>query len=208
MQNLKIIEHPVVKHYLGLLRAKSTQPAEFRRGLVQICRILFYEATKDLSVSEYSIDTPLENMQVCKIREKLAIVSILRAGLGMQEPICEVYPDVRLGHIGLFRKEDTLMPVKYYCKLPAEIHHSRVFLVDPMLATGGSLSASVKILREHKVDKIRCLTLVSAPEGIDLMQQHHPDVEIYTAAIDRCLNESGFILPGLGDAGDRIFATE
>ncbi len=207
MSNVFPSAHPLVAHKLRLLRSKDTEPKKFRELVREIAALLAYEATADLQLIPSPVDTPLEAMIGQELQEKIGLVPILRAGLGMVEGIWDLMPSAEVWHIGLYRDEHTLKPVQYYNKLPIEPTVSVCLIVDPMLATGGSATATVDILKNWGVKKIKFVGLIGAPEGIALMQKNHPDVPIYLAAIDRVLNERGYILPGLGDAGDRQFGT-
>ena len=208
MKNLNIIDHPLIHHYLSRMRNAETAEFEFRLRLTQICHLMLFSITKDLPVKLCQIPTPLETAAFKVLDCDLVVVSILRAGLGMQEALMELLPDAKVGHLGFFRNEETLQPVEYYAKLPKNLQTSIVLLADPMLATGGSMNASLDLLKEHGAQTIKCVTLLAAPEGVEAVQKQHPDVEIFMAALDRQLNDRGYILPGLGDAGDRQFGTE
>lgn len=205
MDNLTILKHPVIEHHLSILREKNTPEFEFRRRLHLICELMVTEVTHDLPTRSVQIETPLEVMAGTEVAGDLVLVSILRAGLGMQEPFLRLFPEAKVGHIGLYRDEETLKPVSYYCNLPGDLSDSSVILLDPMLATGGSLDAALERLKTHRATRIKCVSLVAAPEGVKVIQEKHPDTRIFVAALDRCLNERGYILPGLGDAGDRQF---
>jgi uracil phosphoribosyltransferase len=207
MENVFASEHPLVKHKLNKLRAKSTDPKKFRELIREIAALLTYEATRDLVTQTIEIETPLETTGGETVVEKIGLVPILRAGLGMVEGVWELMPTAEVWHIGLYRDEDTLQPVQYYNKLPVEPTVSVCLILDPMLATGGSAVATVDILKRWGVSKIKFVGLIAAPQGIEALHSHHPDVPIHLAAIDRDLNDRGFILPGLGDAGDRQFGT-
>jgi len=207
MPNFKEIDHPVIQHHLGILRKKSTSEIEFRARLNYICQLMCYEVTKDLPLREIRIETPLEETPARKIQDNIVIISILRAGLGMQNSFLNLLPEAGVGHLGFYRNEETLQPVQYYYNFPKNLNESVIILTDPMLATGGSLNAALDLLKEHGAKNIKCVMLVSARQGIDFVLEKHSDVMIYTAAIDRELNENGYILPGLGDAGDRQFKT-
>ncbi len=208
MSNLHIIDHPLITHKLTIMRNKKTGSKDFRELLNEISMLMGYELTRDLPLEDIVIETPLTKM-VAKIvsGKKLAIVPILRAGLGMVEGLQSLVPVAKVGHIGLYRDPETHKPVEYYCKLPLDIEERIVILVDPMLATGGSASDALTMLKERGCKNIRFMCLVSSPEGVKKVQEDHPDVDIYTAALDECLNEHAYIVPGLGDAGDRIFGT-
>jgi uracil phosphoribosyltransferase len=207
MDNVFPSEHPLVKHKLARLRDKSTEPKKFRELIREISALLTYEATRDLLTQSIEITTPLETVQGEILVEKIGLVPILRAGLGMVEGVWELMPTAEVWHIGLYRDEDTLQPVQYYNKLPIEPTVSVCLILDPMLATGGSAVATIDILKEWGVRKIKFVGLIASPQGIETLHNRHPDVPIHLAAVDRDLNERGFILPGLGDAGDRQFGT-
>jgi len=204
-----IADHPLIQHKLTLLRDKNTGSKEFRELIAEITMLLCYEATRDLPLKEVEIETPL-----CKTKarhlsgKKVGIVPILRAGLGMVDGVAKLIPAARIGHIGLYRDPQTLQPVEYYCKLPADSESRELLVLDPMLATGGSASAAITFLKQRNCKHIRLVNLIAAPEGIERVQKDHPDVNIYVAACDEKLNEHGYIVPGLGDAGDRLFGTK
>ena len=207
MSNVFSSNHPLVAHKLTRLRDKNTDPKKFRELVREIAALLAYEATADLATVERPVQTPLATAAGAELREKIGLVPILRAGLGMVEGVWELMPTSEVWHIGLYRDERTLKPVEYYNKLPIEPTVSICLILDPMLATGGSAVATTDVLKRWGVKKIKFVGLIGAPEGIQNMQEHHPDVSIYLAAIDDHLNERGYILPGLGDAGDRQFGT-
>lgn len=207
MPNVFASPHPLVAHKLSLLRDKDTEPKKFRELVREIAALLAYEATFDLALQPKAVQTPLTITECHELQEKIGLVPILRAGLGMVEGLWELVPSAEIWHIGLYRDERTLKPVQYYNKLPVEPTVSVCLILDPMLATGGSAVATVDILKRWGVKKIKFVGLIGAPEGIRLMQEQHPDVPIYLAAIDDHLNERGYIVPGLGDAGDRQFGT-
>lgn len=207
MSNVFASPHPLVAHKLTKLRDQNTNPKKFRELIREMAALLAYEATADLVVQPKPVETPLENMNGTVLQEKIGLVPILRAGLGMVEGIWELMPSAEVWHIGLYRDERTLKPVEYYNKLPVEPTVSVCLILDPMLATGGSAVATIDVLKRWGVKKIKFVGIIGAPEGIALMHQHHPEVPIYLAAVDRQLNEHGYILPGLGDAGDRQFGT-
>ena len=207
MSNVFSSNHPLVAHKLTRLRDKNTDPKKFRELVREIAALLAYEATADLATVERPVETPLATAAGAELREKIGLVPILRAGLGMVEGVWELMPTSEVWHIGLYRDERTLKPVEYYNKLPIEPTVSICLILDPMLATGGSAVATTDVLKRWGVKKIKFVGLIGAPEGIQNMQEHHPDVSIYLAAIDDHLNERGYILPGLGDAGDRQFGT-
>ena len=209
IENLTVVTHPLVQHKLTLMREKDTSTASFRQLLREISLLLAYEVTRELPMTTKMIETPLEPMAAPAIEgRKLALVSILRAGNGLLDGILELIPAARVGFIGLYRDPETLQPVQYYCKLPDHLEDRICIVVDPMLATGNSSAAAVTLLKQSGARNIRFLCLLAAPEGIKHMQEVHPDVKIVTAAIDSHLNEHGYIVPGLGDAGDRMFGTK
>lgn len=208
-ESVTIVDHPLVLHKLSLMRDVNTPTAVFRQLLREITLLLAYEITRELPMTTKSIDTPLEQMDAPTIAgKKLALVSILRAGNGMLDGVLELIPSARVGFVGLYRDEETLQPVQYYFKAPEALENRLVIAVDPMLATGNSSAAAVSLLKEAGATDVRFLCLLAAPEGIARMQEAHPDVQIVTAAVDRGLNEKGYIMPGLGDAGDRMFGTK
>jgi uracil phosphoribosyltransferase len=207
MSNVYASKHPLVAHKLSRLRDKNTEPKKFRELVQEIAGLLAYEATADLQTKPVEIETPLEKMMAQELKEKIGLIPILRAGLGMVEGIWELMPSAEVWHIGLYRDEHTLQPVEYYNKLPVDPRVSVCLILDPMLATGGSAIATADILKRWGVTKIKYVGLIAAPEGIQAMQTAHPDIDIYTACIDDHLNERGYIVPGLGDAGDRQFGT-
>jgi uracil phosphoribosyltransferase len=208
MKNPIIIDHPLVKRDLALLRDKRTPSNQFRAILRRTASLMAYEVTRDLPLVTVSLRTPLEKTKGVKVDVPIVLVPILRAGLGLVGGFVEVIPNAKVGHIGLYRDEETLRPVDYYFKVPKNLHKALVLVLDPMLATGGSAVAAIGYLKDKGARRIRLVSLVSAPEGVKAVRKHHPDVPIYTCALDRQLNEQGYILPGLGDAGDRIFGTE
>lgn len=208
MGELHIIDHPLIQHKLSIMREKETGSKDFRELLREIAMLMGYEITRELPLEEEEIETPICRAKAKKISgKKLAIVPILRAGLGMVDGLLSLMPVARVGHIGLYRDPETHQPVEYYCKLPSDITERTVILVDPMLATGGSSSDALTKLKERGVTDIRLMCLVGAPEGVKKVQEDHPDVPIYLAALDEKLNDHAYIVPGLGDAGDRIFGT-
>ena len=208
LDHLTVVTHPLVQHKLSIMRDKETSTAGFRRLLKEISLLLAYEVTRELPMTTKRIETPLEPMDAPAIEgKKLALISILRAGNGLLDGILELIPAARVGFVGLYRDPQTLQPVQYYCKLPDHLEERVSIVVDPMLATGNSSAAAVSLLKQSGAKNIRFLCLLAAPEGVERMRQAHPDVPIFTAAIDRGLNEKGYIVPGLGDAGDRIFGT-
>lgn len=207
MSNVFASKHPLVAHKLSRLRDKNTEPKKFRELVREIAGLLAYEATADLATSPVEIETPLTKMTAQQLQEKIGLVPILRAGLGMVEGIWELMPSAEVWHIGLYRDEKTLKPVEYYNKLPVQPRVAVCLILDPMLATGGSATATAEVLKRWGVTKIKFVGLIAAPEGIKAMQEAHPDIDIYVAAIDEHLNERAYIVPGLGDAGDRQFGT-
>ena len=209
MSELHVINHPLITHKLTIMRNKKTGSKDFRELLNEIAMLMGYEVTRDLPLEDVTIETPITKMKAKTISgKKLAVVPILRAGLGMVDGLLSLIPVAKVGHIGLYRDPDTHNPVEYYCKLPTDIEDRIVILVDPMLATGGSSSDALTMLKKHGCHNIRLMCLVAAPEGVAKVQADHPDVDIFTAALDDHLNEHGYIVPGLGDAGDRIFGTK
>jgi len=206
--NLWVFEHPVIQDKLTQIRDCKTEYAQFRRLLNEIAGLMFFQLSRNFTTEEVSIKTPIEETTGRRLSSPVTLVPILRAGIGMTDGIQAVIPEARVGHIGVYRDEETKEPVPYYSKLPSDIADGPVLLIDPMLATGGSASHAATILRnEHMCQDVQMVCLVVAPEGVARMRKDHPDLTIYTAALDRCLNENGYILPGLGDAGDRIFGT-
>ena len=209
MSKVCVFDHPLILHKLSILRDKGTSVKEFRELVSEIAMLMCYEATRDLPLEDVEIETPVAKATVKRIAgKKLAIVPILRAGLGMVDGMVSMMPNVKVGHIGLFRDPETLEPVKYFFKMPPDIDERDVIVVDPMLATGGSASAAIQFLKDDGVKHIKLMCIIGAPEGVERMQKDHPDVDIYVAALDDHLNEHGYIVPGLGDAGDRIFGTK
>ena len=209
MSKVCVFDHPLIQHKLSILRDKGTSVKECRELISEIAMLMCYEATRDLPLEDVEIETPVAKATVKRIAgKKLAIVPILRAGLGMVDGMVSMMPNVKVGHIGLFRDPETLEPVKYYFKMPPDIEERDVIVVDPMLATGGSASAAIQFLKDDGVKHIKLMCIIGAPEGVERMQKDHPDVDIYVAALDDHLNEHGYIVPGLGDAGDRIFGTK
>ena len=209
MSKVFVFDHPLIQHKLSILRDKKTSVKEFRELISEIAMLMCYEATRDLPLEEIDVETPVAVAHCKRIAgKKLAIVPILRAGLGMVDGMVSMIPNVKVGHIGLFRDPDTLKPVKYYFKMPPDITERDVIVVDPMLATGGSASAAINFLKDVGVQHIKLMSIIGAPEGVAKMQADHPDVDIFVAALDEKLNEHCYIVPGLGDAGDRIFGTK
>ena len=208
MSTLHIIDHPLVVHKLSIMRNKKTPSKDFRTLLDEIAMLMGYEITRDLPLEEIEIETPIQKTKAYRISgKKLAIVPILRAGMGMVDGLLKLVPVAKVGHIGLYRDHETHKPVEYYCKLPSDIEKRTVILVDPMLATGGSASDALTMLKNKGCKNIKFMCLVASPEGVKAVQDAHPDVDIYTASLDECLNDDAYIVPGLGDAGDRIFGT-
>lgn len=204
-----IMDHPLIQHKIGIIRRQETGSKDFRQLISEIAMLMCYEATRDLKLTDVEIETPISKMTAKELAgKKLAVVPILRAGLGMVDGMLSMIPAAKVGHIGLYRNEETLEPVEYYCKLPKDCAEREVFVVDPMLATGGSATAAITMLKNKGVKKIRFMCIVAAPQGIERMQKEHPDVDLYVGALDDHLNENGYIVPGLGDAGDRIFGTK
>ncbi|WP_188399374.1 MULTISPECIES: uracil phosphoribosyltransferase [Sporomusa] len=206
---VKIIDHPLIQHKLSLVRDVKTGTKEFRELLEEISTLMAFELTRNLPLEETQVETPLTTC-TCKMLsgKKIAIVPILRAGLGMVNGIVKLIPAAKVGHIGVYRDHETLKPVEYFCKLPTDVAERELIVVDPMLATGGSAVAAIEMLKAKGAKQIKLMCLVAAPEGVAVMNAHHPDVEVYVAAVDSHLNEHGYIVPGLGDAGDRIFGTK
>lgn len=209
MSNVHVFDHPLIQHKLSILRDKNTSVKEFRELISEIAMLMCFEATRDLPLKEVDVETPVA---VAKCRtiagKKLAVVPILRAGLGMVDGVTTLVPAARVGHIGLYRDPKTLEPVEYYCKLPEDSENRELLILDPMLATGGSASAAINFIKQRGCHHMRLVNLIAAPEGIARIQKDHPDVDIYVAALDDHLNEHGYIVPGLGDAGDRLFGTK
>ena len=204
-----VMDHPLVQHKVSILRDVATGTKQFKELVNELAVLLAYEATRDLPLADVEVQTPITTA-TCKMLagKKMAIVPILRAGLGMVEGVMTIVPSAKVGHIGLYRDPETLNPVEYYCKLPADIEERDVFVVDPMLATGGSASDAIKLIKEKGAKRIKILGLLAAPEGMERLRNDHPDVDIYVATLDSHLNDHGYIVPGLGDAGDRIFGTK
>ncbi|MCP4758917.1 MAG: uracil phosphoribosyltransferase [Planctomycetes bacterium] len=205
--NLQVLDHPLIQDKLARIRDEATPPGFFRALVSEVAGLMVFQVSRDLALQKELVQSPLEKTEVFRLATPVTIVPILRAGIGLADGIASLMPEARIGHIGLYRDEDSLEPVSYYCKLPKDIADGPVFLVDPMLATGGSAVAAVKVLKEHGCSDIRLICLVTAPEGVRAVSKAAPDVPISTAALDRQLNELGYILPGLGDAGDRMFGT-
>lgn len=207
LKNLTIVDHPLAKRDLTILRDKNTKPLEFRNAIKRISSVLVTAVTKNFELKEIKVQTPLEKTIGYKLNHEVVIVPILRAGLSLVDPFLEMIPDARVGHIGLYRDEETLKPVDYYLKLPKNIKKAKVLIIDPMLATGGSASAAISFLKKRGAKEITLVCLVAAPEGVHKVSTEHKDVKIFAVSLDRSLNDRGYILPGLGDAGDRTFGT-
>ena len=209
MQKVMIMDHPLIQHKIGLIRRKDTGSRDFRALISEIAMYMCYEATRDLKLQDVEIETPICKTTAKELSgKKLAVVPILRAGLGMVDGMLAMIPAAKVGHIGLYRDPETLKPVEYYCKLPADCGEREVFVTDPMLATGGSAVAAITMLKEKGVKNIHFMCILAAPEGVKALSEAHPDVDIYIGALDDHLNDHGYIVPGLGDAGDRIFGTK
>lgn len=209
MPNVIVMEHPLIQHKIGIIRRKETGSKDFRQMIGEIAMLMCYEATRNLKLMDVEIETPICKMTAKELQgKKLAVVPILRAGLGMVDGMLGLIPAAKVGHIGLYRDPETLEPVEYYCKLPADSSEREVFVVDPMLATGGSSVAAIQLLKDKGVKNIRFMCIIAAPEGVERMKKVHPDVDIYIGCLDDHLNDHGYIVPGLGDAGDRIFGTK
>ena len=209
MEKVHILDHPLLQHKLSILRDETTGVRDFRQVVSEIATLMCYEATRDLPMEEVEIKTPITTGKFKTIAgKKLAIVPVLRAGLGMVDGILTLIPSAKVGHIGLYRDPETHEPVEYYCKMPNDIAERDVIILDPMLATGGSASAAIQFIKNYEVKHIKLMNIIAAPEGIERVHHDHPDVDIYCAALDEKLNEHGYIVPGLGDAGDRIFGTK
>lgn len=209
MNQIIVIDHPLVQHKLSYIRNKDTGPKEFRELVEEVATLMAYEVTRELTLEDTEIETPIcRAMTKTLSGKKIGVVPILRAGLGMVAGVLKLIPAAKVGHIGVYRDPDTLQPVEYYCKLPGDIAERDLIIVDPMLATGGSACAAIDFLKERGATNIRLMGLIAAPEGLERIQKQHPDVQIFIAAIDECLNEHAYIVPGLGDAGDRLFGTK
>ena len=209
MANTVVMNHPLIQHKIGMIRRTETGTKDFRQTIGEIANLICYEATRNLKLADVEIETPICRTTVKELTgKKLAVVPILRAGLGMVDGILQLIPTAKVGHIGLYRDPETLEPVEYYCKLPEDCDQREVFVVDPMLATGGSSSAAIRMLKEKGCRNIHFMCIIAAPEGVARMEREHPDVDIYIGALDEKLNDHGYIVPGLGDAGDRIFGTK
>ena len=208
-KNVHILDHPLIRHKLAIIRNVKTDTKQFRDVIKELATLMAYESFKDVPTQVVEVETPLEKTRQTVVRENsIAIVPILRAGLGMVDGILTLFPAAKVGHIGMCRNEETLEPEEYYCKLPAQIEEKVVMIVDPMLATGGSACDAITQLKKRGCTKIKLMSIIAAPEGVKKVADVHPDVEIYISTLDRCLNEHGYILPGLGDAGDRLFGTK
>ena len=208
-KNVHILDHPLIRHKLAIIRDKNTNTKQFREIISELATLMAYESFKDVPTKKIIVETPLETVEQTVVRENsIAIVPILRAGLGMVDGILSLFPAAKVGHIGLYRDEETFEPKEYYCKLPVGIEEKVVMVVDPMLATGGSACDAITMLKKRGCKKIKLMSIIGAPEGVTKVAETHPDVEIYVSTLDRCLNDHCYILPGLGDAGDRIFGTK
>jgi uracil phosphoribosyltransferase len=209
MEKVHILDHPLLQHKLCILRDENTGVKDFREVVSEIATLMCYEATRDLPLADVEIKTPVATSTFKQLAgKKLAIVPVLRAGLGMVDGILTLIPSAKVGHIGLYRDPATLEPVEYYCKMPGDIAERDVIILDPMLATGGSASAAIQFIKNYDVKHIKLMNIIAAPQGIERVHKDHPDVDIYVAAVDEKLNDHGYIVPGLGDAGDRIFGTK
>ena len=209
MAKIVVMDHPLIQHKIGVIRRTETGTKDFRQTISEIANLICYEATRELKLADVEIETPICKTTVKELAgKKLAVVPILRAGLGMVDGMLQLIPAAKVGHIGLYRDPDSLEPVEYYCKLPEDCSQREVFVVDPMLATGGSSSAAIRMLKERGCRNIHFMCIIAAPEGVERMKKDHPDVDLYIGAMDERLNEHGYIVPGLGDAGDRIFGTK
>jgi uracil phosphoribosyltransferase len=209
MSTVTIMDHPLIQHKIGIMRRKTTSTKEFRDLVSEVAMLIAYESTRKLHLTEVEIETPLTVTMAKEIEgKKLCIVPILRAGLHMADGILNLIPNAKVGHVGLYRNEETLEPVEYFCKLPSDAEEREIYVVDPMLATGGSACAAISILKKRGINKINFLCIIAAPEGVERLTQTHPDVEIFIGNLDERLDENGYILPGLGDAGDRIYGTK
>lgn len=209
MANVYVLDHPLIQHKLSLIRDKNTGSKDFRDLVEEVAMLMAYEVTRDFPLQETEIETPV-GMATTKViaGRKVGLVPILRAGLGMVDGMLRLIPAAKVGHVGLYRDPETLRPVEYYCKLPSDVEERDLIVIDPMLATGGSASAAITFLKERGAQNIKLMCLIAAPEGIKAVEEVHPDVDIFIAAVDKCLNDHGYIVPGLGDAGDRLFGTK
>ena len=208
MSNLYILDHPLIQSKLTKLRDKETSNKEFRELVSEISSLICYEASRNLEVEDVTVNTPLGETKGKILENKIGVVAILRTGIGMSEGILSLIPNAKLGHIGLYRDPNTLMPIEYFCKVPEGSEGCEIFVLDPMLATGGTASAAIQFIKERGIEKIKYLCLIASPDGVKKLQSDHPDVDIYTAALDSCLNEEGYIFPGLGDVGSRLYGTK
>ena len=209
MSKVVIMDHPLIQHKIGFIRRTTTGTRDFRETISEIAMLICYEATRDLKLKDVEVETPICKTTVKELKgRKLCVVPILRAGLGMVDGMLTLIPTAKVGHIGLYRDPETLKPVEYYCKMPADVSEREIFVVDPMLATGGSSVAAIQMLKDRGCKHIHFMCIIAAPEGLKAMQEAHPDVDIYVGSLDDHLNEHGYIVPGLGDAGDRIFGTK
>lgn len=209
MAGVYVFDHPLIQHKLSIIRDKETGPKEFRELVEEVAMLMAYEVTRDLPLREVTVETPVATAKARMIEgKKLGVIPILRAGLGMVNGVLRMIPAAKVGHIGVYRDPETLKPVEYYCKLPTDIAERDLILVDPMLATGGSAIAGIDILKQRGAKSIKLMNLIAAPEGIDAVHSKHPDVDVFVAAVDERLNEHAYIVPGLGDAGDRLFGTK
>ena len=209
MSKVYVMDHPLIQHKVGIIRREEVGSKDFRQMISEIAMLMCYESTRNLKLQDVKIKTPICETTVKELTgKKLAVVPILRAGLGMVEGMLAMIPAAKVGHIGLYRDPETLEPVEYYCKLPSDCNEREVYVVDPMLATGGSCVAAIQMLKEKGVKNIHFMCIIASPEGVERLQKEHPDVDIYIAALDEKLNDHGYIVPGLGDAGDRIFGTK
>lgn len=209
MGQVHVIDHPLIQHKITLIRDKNTGPKDFRDLVGEVAMLMAYEVTRNLPLETVEVETPIGQAVGRQLAgKKVGVIAILRAGLGMVDAVLKLIPAAKVGHIGLYRDPDTLRPVEYYCKLPPDVSERELILLDPMLATGGSACAAIQFAKDRGANSIKLVNLIAAPEGIQLVQQTHPDVDIYVAAVDQCLNSHGYIVPGLGDAGDRLFGTK
>ena len=209
MSKVVIMDHPLIQHKIGFIRRTTTGTRDFRETISEIAMLICYEATRDLKLQDVEVETPICKTTVKELKgRKLCVVPILRAGLGMVDGMLTLIPTAKVGHIGLYRDPETLKPVEYYCKMPADVSEREIFVVDPLLATGGSSVAAIQMLKDRGCKHIHFMCIIAAPEGLKAMQEAHPDVDIYVGSLDDHLNEHGYIVPGLGDAGDRIFGTK
>lgn len=207
MNNIQVMNHPLILHKITMLRDKNTVDKDFRQLVYEIALLMGYEATKDLSLVDHKVETPLMECVGKAIEKQVALIPILRAGLGMVDALLDLIPASKVGHIGMYRDHNSLQPIEYYCKLPTDIENRQAIVLDPMLATGGSAAAAISALKKRGVNKIKFMCIIAAPEGVKALTEAHPDIDIYIGSLDEKLNEHGYIMPGLGDAGDRIFGT-